>query len=197
MEPKTASTAYPIHELANRRWSPVAFGDRPVARETVGSLVEAARWAASCFNEQPWAFFVAHREDSATFEKLASCLVPGNDWAKSAPVLMLSVASGTFARNDKPNRHAWHDVGLATGQLMLEAVAHGLHTHAMAGFDAEHAVKTLGIPDGWDPVAMLAVGYHDVTDKTPEQLKQRDAASRARKDLGSFVFGAQWGQAAL
>lgn len=195
---KTATTAYPIHDLLARRWSPLSFAARAVERETLGSVLEAARWAASCYNEQPWSFFVASRDDADGYEKLASCLVPGNRaWAAKAPVLMLSVARTTFARNGKPNRHAYHDVGLATGQLMLQAVALGLHTHAMGGFDAERAASVLAIPDGSEAVAMIALGYRGSGDELPEELRAREAAPRSRKELESFVFAGTWGEPAL
>lgn len=194
---KRATTDYPIHDLVARRWSPLAFDGRPLEREVLGSVLEAARWAASSYNEQPWRFFVAARDDEPAFERLGSCLVPGNrEWADRAPVLLLSVATATFARNGKPNRHALHDVGLATAQLMLQAVAHGLVTHAMAGFDAGRAREVLAIPEGAEPVAMLALGYPGAADGLSEALQGREAAPRARRPLAELVFRDRWGEAA-
>lgn len=189
---KTATTAYPIHELLAERWSPRAFSDRSVAKEELGSLLEAARWAPSCFNEQPWSFLVATREDGAGFELLSSCLVEGNSWARKAPALLLSVARLGFERNGKPNRHALHDVGLAVQSLVLQAQALGMSTHQMAGFDSTRAREVLGIPEGHEPVAMIALGYRAESDSLPAELREREVAPRVRKELETFVFGAAW-----
>ena len=173
----------PIHELLQKRYSPRAYADRPVAKETLRTLFEAARWAPSSFNEQPWRFIVATQEDIAEFERLSSCLVPGNQtWAKNAPVLALSVAKLRFARNDKPNRHAFHDVGLAVAQLITQATALGLAVHQMAGFSVEAARTTYAIPEGFEPVAALALGY------SAEEVP----ASRTRRPQDELVFRSQW-----
>src|SRR5262245_10198559 len=119
---KPAVTRYPVHSLIRERWSPRAFADRPVGREALGSLLEAARWAPSSFNEQPWSFILARQEDGPAFARVLACLLPFNQaWAQHAPVLMISLARTTFARTGQPNRHAFHDVGAATAQLLLAA----------------------------------------------------------------------------
>jgi nitroreductase len=189
---KRAQTAFPVHDLIAERWSPLAFDGRAVDAEMLGSLFEAARWAPSCFNEQPWYFLVATREQPKEFERLAACLVEGNAWARQAPVLVLSVAKLAFERNGKPNRHAYHDVGLAAATLVLQAQSMGLVTHQMGGFDVEKARADLSIPDGCDPVAMIAIGHHGDTDSLPEGLAVRERSDRARKVQESFVFGAGW-----
>jgi nitroreductase len=194
---KTAPTDHPIHELLAERWSPLSFDARAVSTETLGSLFEAARWAPSCFNEQPWTFFVARREDGTAFERLARCLVPGNAlWATRAPVLALSVAKLAFERNGKANRHAYHDVGLATANLIVEAESRGLRVHAMGGFDPEHAREQLAIPAGHDPVAMLALGYQGDVHALAASLVERELAPRSRKPQREFVFGGRWGESA-
>jgi len=189
---KPADTRYPLHELIAERWSPRSFDARPVEREKLGSLFEAARWAPSCFNEQPWTFLVATRDDAEGFERLASCLVEGNAWAKEAPVLVLSVAKASFERNGKPNRHAQHDVGLAVENLVLQAECEGLASHQMGGFDSAAARTALAIPEGYAPMAMIALGYPGEADQLPEALAERERAPRQRKALGSIVFGPGW-----
>jgi len=189
---KRAVTSYPVHDLVAERWSPTVFDGRAVEPEKLGSLFEAARWAASSFNEQPWRFLVARREDAAGFERLAGCLVPANAWAKRAPVLALSVARLHFTRNGKPNRHAFHDVGLASGNLCLQAGALGLAVHMMAGFDADRARADLGIPEGHDPVAMMAIGYRGDPGAAPPELRAREEAPRSRKPLAEVAFGPGW-----
>lgn len=190
----SASTAYPIHDLLAERWSPRSFADRSLDDEQIGSMLEAARWAPSCFNEQPWSFLVAKREDREGFERLASCLMDGNAWAKEAPVLLLATARLAFERNDKPNRHALHDVGLAAQSLVIQAQALGLSTHQMAGFDGERARQLLGIPEGIDPVSMIAVGYRAEPGSLPDALREREIAPRVRKEIDAIAFGATWGE---
>src|SRR5437879_4076372 len=124
---KLAETQYPIHGLLRRRWSPRAFSSRPVEPDKLRSLWEAARWAPSSYNEQPWSFIVATKDDEAEYARLLSCLVEGNiQWAQHAPVLMVSVARLSFEEDGKPNRHAFHDVGQAVSNLIVQATALGL-----------------------------------------------------------------------
>ena len=191
---KTATTRFPIHELLAERWSPIAFQERGIEVEKLGSLLEAARWAASSFNEQPWSFLVGAREDAEGYARLAACLMEGNAWAKKAPLLVLTAAKLSFDRNGKPNRHAWHDVGMASANLVMQAQAVGLSAHMMAGFDAERATGTLDLPDGWEPVAMIAIGYRAEVEALPEAMRARESAPRSRKELDSIVHGARWGQ---
>lgn len=196
---KHAETAYPIHELLRARWSPRAFAARPIEREVIGSLLEAARWAPSSFNEQPWRFLIATREDPETFQKLAGCLSEGNrPWAERAPLLILTIAK-TYFRDDpaKANRHAFHDVGLATQNLVIQATALGLYVHQMAGFDRTKARELFEIPEGYEPVAVLAVGHLDDPETLPENLRERERAARTRRPLDEIAFqgsfGRSWG----
>ena len=133
---KTAHTQYPIEYVLRQRWSPLAFSEQLVEPEKLGSVLEAARWAASSYNEQPWSFIVATKENQAEFDRLLGCLAEGNQvWARNAPVLMMSVAKLYFERNGVENRHAFHDVGAAAASLAIQAMANGLFIHQMAGFD--------------------------------------------------------------
>ena len=192
---KLAETRFPIHDLLRRRWSPLAFADRLVEPEKLRSILEAARWAASSFNEQPWGFIVATKQDEPEWSRLLSCLVEGNQvWAKQAPVLMVSVVKLTFGRNGESNRHAWHDVGLAVGNLVVQATSLGLSVHQMAGILPDKVRELYGIPHGFDPVAGLALGYVGDPDSLPEPLHQREQANRMRKPLTEFIFSTRWGQ---
>src|SRR5881394_2967613 len=127
---------HPIHELLRRRWSPRAFDpNKPVESEKLRACFEAARWAPSSFNEQPWSFIVATRDKPQEYAKLLACLVEKNQsWARSAPVLMIGATSLLWARNGKPNRHAFYDLGQAVAHLTVQATAQGLYLHQMAGF---------------------------------------------------------------
>jgi nitroreductase len=190
---RAAVTRYPVHRLIRERWSPRAFADRPVDRETLGSLLEAARWTASCFNEQPWSFAIARQEDGPAFEQILRCLTPGNQaWAQNAPVLLISLARTTFASTGQPNRHALHDVGAATAQLTLQATALGLSVHPMAGIDRDCLRAELALPDDVEPVAGIAIGWAGDPETLPEKLRERETAPRQRKSLDAMVLGG-WG----
>jgi nitroreductase len=191
---KQATPNHPIQELIVRRWSPYAFADRPVSDDDLRSLFEAARWAASSYNEQPWRYIVAARANPGEFARLLSCLVEGNQaWAKAAPVLALGCTSLSFALNGKPNAAAIHDLGLASATLTLEATARGLFVHQMIGIVPDKARQVYGIPEGMQPLTGLAIGYAADPATLPERLRERDLAPRQRKTLGEFVFGGSWG----
>jgi nitroreductase len=194
--PKEASPAHPIHELIAKRWSPYAFADRPVSSADLRSLFEAARWAPSSYNEQPWSYIVATRDNPADFARVLSCLVEGNQvWAKAAPVLALGCTSLFFTRNNKPNAAAIHDLGLAAGNLCLEATARGLYVHQMIGILPDKAREVFHIPEGIQPVTGLAIGYAADPNTLPETLRGRDLTPRTRKSLVEFVFSGEWGTA--
>jgi len=188
-----ALTDYPILPFLQERWSPVIFSSRPVAEDELKRLFEAARWAPSSSNEQPWSFVVATADKQADFAKLAGCLFPGNAWAKKAPVLALSVARMALAGSTAPNRYAFHDTGMAMGNLLAQATADGLIVHQMGGFDVECARRELGIPQNHEPVAMMAIGYYGDS-SSDAALREREGKPRGRKPLDQFVFQGTWGR---
>jgi nitroreductase len=189
-----ADTRFPIHDLIARRWSPRAFDERLVDVATLRTLFEAARWAPSSNNEQPWRFVVASKDREADWNRLFDCLVEGNRrWASRAPILVLSIASMKFEDDGTPNRHALHDTGLATENLVLQATASGLVAHQMAGFDVEKARADLRIPSGYEPVAMIAIGYPGDPAVLPERLRERELRPRSRRPIGEWTFFGQWG----
>jgi nitroreductase len=160
------------------------------------SLFEAARWAPSSSNEQPWAYVVATKDDPGNFAKMLGVLVEFNaSWANRAPVLALSVAHLT-QRDGKPNRVALHDVGSASAQLTLEANARGLQVHQMAGFDGAKAREMFAIPADWEPVAAMAIGFPGNPETLPDKLRERELAPRTRKPLDEFVMTGTWGHTA-
>ncbi len=184
-----------MHDLIAKRWSPYGFDDRPVSREDICSLLEAARWAASSYNEQPWTYILATRDQADDFAKLLSCLVePNQAWAKAAPVLLLCCTSLNFKRNGKPNAAAIHDLGLAAGNICVEATARGLSVHQMIGILPDKARDVFAIPDGVQAVTAMAIGYGADPSVLPDSLKERDTAPRQRKPLPEFVFADQWGK---
>ena len=192
---KSADTQYSIQDLLRQRYSPLAFSDQLVEPEKLRSVLEAARWAASSYNEQPWSFIVATKDNQAEFDRLLGCLAEGNQqWAQNAPVLMLSVAKLHFERNGDLNRHAFHDVGAAAANLAIQATALGLFIHQMAGFDVPLAQEVYSISEGYEPVAAFALGYIGDPQTLPERLLQRALAPRTRKPLDKFVFSSSWNQ---
>lgn len=192
---KPAPADNPLNEVIARRWSPILFEEnRPVEREKILSLLEAARWSPSCFNDQPAHYLVFDGSDSEALESARDCLVEGNAWARNAPLLMLSVARDNFAFNQKPNRHAHHDVGAASENLVLQAVDLGLAAHQMAGYDADKARQAFAIPEGFTPMAMIAIGYprQQELDDVDEKTSKRELAARSRKPLGELAFAGKW-----
>ena len=179
-----------VDHLIRRRWSPRAYSEKEVPMAELKRLFEAARWAASSSNEQPWRFLVGRRGDE-TYQKIFNALVEGNQsWAKSAPVLVLSVAKKTFTSNGKPNAYGMHDTGAASATLALQATADGLHTHSMAGFDREQARASFAIPSDYEIGAVTAIGYLGDPASLPEHLHKMEVSPRQRKPLEEFVFSA-------
>jgi len=195
---KAARAEYQIEDVLGRRWSPRAFSARPVGQEKLLRLFEAARWAPSSGNDQLWSFVVATAKNPVEHERLASCLNERNRrWAGRAPVLMLSVARMRFARNGRENRHAFHDLGLAVGNMLAQATAMGLYVHQMAGFDRDAARRKLGIPEEHEPVAAIAIGYPGDLGDLPDDLRKRELAPRERKPVAEFAFSERWGRTML
>jgi nitroreductase len=192
---KPAETSAPVHDLIRHRWSPRAFDSQPVEPEKLRSLFEAARWAASSYNAQPWYFIVATKDDPEDYKKILDCFVEFNQgWAKSAPVVALSVARMKFEHNGTPNNHAFHDVGQAAANLALQATALGLQAHQMAGILPDKAREIFGIPEGYEAVAGFAIGYPGDPASLPDKLREQEHAPRSRKPLDSFVFTGKWGK---
>ncbi|MDE2802610.1 MAG: nitroreductase family protein [Chloroflexota bacterium] len=188
-----ALTTYPVIPVIANRWSPRAFDPkRLLDAQTVGSLFEAARWAPSSGNEQPWRYIVGLNFNEA-HRAVLDCLAEGNRlWAANAPLLFVAVSKTT--RNDRPNPHFAHDVGASLENLFLQAIDLGLHCHYMAGFSVERVRQTFGVPDGFEPVTACAVGYWGNLDQLPDELKQREQRKRERKPFSEFVFTETWEQ---
>ena len=194
---KHAATQTPIHDLIGRRWSPRAFSAQPVEPDKLLSVLEAARWAPSSRNGQPWAYLVATREDQKGFDDLLSVLMTTNRaWAQKAPVLILALAHTLWTKEGTPNRLGVYDLGQATTNLVTQATAIGLVTHQMGGFDAEAARELFRVPAGWEPICVIALGYAGKVEDLPEAMRERELAQRQRKPLEEFVFSGTWGHPA-
>jgi nitroreductase len=170
------------------RWSPRAFADRDVSPGDLKTIFEAARWAPSCFNEQPWRFFLGHR-NSMTYKKIFDTLVPANQaWAGTAPVLILGVAKTRFSNNDSPNNYAIHDLGAADGFITLQAASMGIATHQMAGFDQAKAREAFEVPETYAMGSVMAIGYHGDLSVLGEKYQAQEQSPRSRKPLSEIVL---------
>ena len=192
---RPAPAAAAIHDIIMHRWSPRAFDSRPVEPETLRSMFEAARWAASSYNAQPWYFIVGTKDHPESYKKVLDSFVEFNQgWAKSAPVVALSVAGLKMPHDGSTNRHAFHDVGQAAANLALQATALGLQVHQMAGIIPDKAREIFGIPTDYEAVAGFAIGYPGDPLTLPEgRLRDNETGARQRKPASDFVFTGKWG----
>ena len=187
---KEANTEFEVLEIIRKRWSPRSFSSESVSITEVETMIEAASWAPSAMNEQPWRFAVARREDEKHFEKLVSLLYEGNyRWAKYAAVLMVVVGSNRYERNGKLNVNMAHDTGMATQNLLLQGVSMGIYGHVMEGFDKEKASETLGLGDGMKPLSMIALGKLGDPNKLEEPYLTRELAKRSRRPVKDSFLG--------
>jgi nitroreductase len=196
MATRLAHTQVPINDVIARRWSGRAFDPlKPVKREQLVGLIEAARWAASCYNDQPWRFLVWDRNtDAASWQKAFGCLGEWNQkWVINAPVLMLSCAGSVFERNGKPSRWGQHDTGAAGQNLYLQATAMGLMAHPMGGYDPDKARAAFAIPTDYTPMAMIAIGHPGPADSLEQEYREAETAARSRKLLTECFFEGGWG----
>jgi len=197
---KPAITQAPIHDIIAQRWSPRAYdANKAVSQAQIISLLEAARWAPSCFGDEPWRFIVWDKnKDSAAWQRALDCIVPGNQaWAMNAPVLVLICADRLFGHNQKPNRWGGYDTGAAAVSLSIQATSMGLVTHQMGGFDGEKARAAFNVPDQFEMMAMMAVGYVADVEGLSDELKERALAPRKRKPLGELFYDSVWNQAII
>ncbi len=190
---KSANTKYRINENIKNRWSPRAFSDEVPSKEKLMKLFEAARWAASSFNEQPWRFVIGIKGVEGTYQKLFKGLNEFNQaWAESAPVLVFVCAKQHFSHNDKPNNHYMYDCGAAMSNLCVQASEEGLYVHQMAGILADEAQEGLSVPKGYKPITAAAIGYLGNPDQLPEDHRKTELAERERKEFDEILFLGSW-----
>ena len=184
-----------ITNVMEKRWSPRAIVGPVPPKSTLLNILEAARWAPSAFNEQPWVFFVATADEPDEFQKALDCLVPGNkQWVKNAPVILFGVTKNTFDREHAPNPTALFDLGLAVENLLLETVNQGLVAHPMSGFSSEAVRQIYDIPSGYDPRIAIALGHLGNPQSLEEPLLSMEKSERSRKNVADFTFTKTWGK---
>lgn len=184
---KTANTFHPVIDLIKDRWSPRSFFQEEIEQNDLDTILEAASWAPSANNEQPWHYIYAHR-GTPGYDTLKSCLAPSNRvWAKDAGVLIAAIVRKTFTATEKENRTAMHDLGMANANLILQALTMNIYGHLMGGFDKEKLTADLGLTTDQEPVCMIALGFLDVPEKLEEPLRTRETQVRQRKALEEFT----------
>jgi len=195
MQHKPATTREKIHDIIEQRWSPRAIDpDKAVSNQQLYSILEAARWAPSCFNDQPWRYIVCVKHNNEiSWQNILNCLVEKNrQWAKNAPVLIIAVAMNNFRHNGKPNRWAIYDTGAASTSLCLQATALGLATHQMGGFDEQKIRKVFELPSDCTAMSVIAVGYQADIDSLDDDFKDAEQAERSRLPLKQGFFSGRW-----
>lgn len=188
-----ANTDYPVSEIIAKRWSARAFSTRPVEFSKLLSILEAARWAPSSRNEQPWRYIVFTSDNPGMLKKAQSVLKEINDYAKRAPILICAVTKKTYSENRNPNRLHFHDLGAANENMFLEAFNQGLIMHEMGGFDVQKARDIFNVPEDYEVGIMIAIGYQDTYHVLPERLKDKAFTPRVRKPLSEIVFVEEFG----
>ncbi|GAA0894335.1 hypothetical protein GCM10009122_40160 [Fulvivirga kasyanovii] len=191
---KSAQTEFDLHPLITGRWSPRAFSAKEPSRHQILKLLEAARWAPSSFNEQPWRFIVGVKSRGEEYQKILECINDFNkEWADQAPVLMLVCAKKAFTHNDKPNRHYKYDCGAAMSTLSLQAMADNLYVHQMAGINPDKAIELFKVPETFEVLTGVAIGYLGAPDQLSEKNQKAETARRQRKELSQLAFSESWG----
>ena len=197
---KAVQPDYAILPIFSQRFSPYAFSSQPVNEEDLRACFEAARWAMSSYNEQPWRYLTARAENQEEFDKIVSCLWDANQaWAKKAPVLALGFYKKSFSQNDKPNKAAPHDLGAASAFLTVEATQRGLYVHQMIGVEPDKVREQFDIPEDFEPHTAMAIGYLGSLEDLqalPDGYADRDRSERSRKSQDEILFSGQFGKAA-
>jgi nitroreductase len=181
--------------LLKKRRSTVNFSEKSVQEEELKMLFEAARWSASSRNEQPWRFIVATKNQPEAYQKILNGINEHNRvWAHNAPVLILTFAKSNVAETSMPNNHSWHDVGLAIGNMSAQATAMDIYLHQMGGILPKEIYNTFDLPEEFEVVSAIALGYLGDEDKLDPRFEARENKERVRKPLDEFVFGTSWGE---
>ena len=185
---KIAKTGHPVNELIAKRWSARAFSTKPVERSKLLSILEAARWAPSSKNEQPWRYIIFSIDNPVKLMEAQSVLLESNSYAKRAPILICAIAKKNYSEGEKYNRLHFHDLGAANENMFLEAFNQGLIMHEMGGFDVQRAVEVFKIPEDYEIGIMIAIGYQDKHSVLPERFREKAYSPRVRRKLSEIAY---------
>ena len=186
---KEAKTERAVSDIIRMRWSARAFSDKEITKKSLYTLFEAASWAPSSMNEQPWRYFYVHRSNHVFFNQAVACMMEGNQpWAKHSSVIILSLAEKNFSENGAANRHCLHDTGSANTLLLLQAIEMDIYGHMIGGFHADKAIKLFNVPENLEPVCFITLGYLADPDKLDEPFKSRELTPRKRRVVNEFSF---------
>jgi len=185
---KIAKTGHPVNELIAKRWSARAFSTKPVERSKLLSILEAARWAPSSKNEQPWRYIIFSIDNPVKLMEAQSVLLESNSYAKRAPILICAIARKNYSEGEKYNRLHFHDLGAANENMFLEAFNQGLIMHEMGGFDVQKAVEVFKIPEDYEIGIMIAIGYQDKYSVLPERFREKAYSPRVRRKLSEIAY---------
>jgi nitroreductase len=191
---KIAKTGHPVNELIAKRWSARAFSTKPVERSKLLSILEAARWAPSSKNEQPWRYLIFTKDNPVRLMEAQSVLLESNSYAKRAPILICAIARKNYSEGEKYNRLHFHDLGAANENMFLEAFNQGLIMHEMGGFDVQMAIEIFRIPDDFEVGVMIAIGYQDKHSVLPERFRDKAYSPRERRSLSEIAFVGEIGK---
>lgn len=191
---KIAKTDFEILEIFKNRWSPRAFSEKQVEKEKLQRIFEAARWSPSGGNLQPWVFITGRKNIDPAFETIFNALAEGNKkWAGLSSVLVVVCSEKINSKNGKPNAWSEYDAGQSAAYLSVQALSEGIYVHQMGGINKEKLIRDLNIPENYQPVTVIAMGYLGNPDDLPEDLKQREIAERTRNPAHEFIFSGKWG----
>jgi nitroreductase len=188
MVTKIAKTGHPVNELIAKRWSARAFSTKPVERSKLFSMIEAARWAPSSKNEQPWRYIIFTNNNAEKLMEAQSVLLESNAYAKRAPILICAIAKKNYSEGGKYNRLHFHDLGAANENMFLEAFNQGLIMHEMGGFDVQKAIEVFNIPEDFEIGVMIAIGYQDKHTVLPERFREKAFSPRERRKLSEIAY---------
>lgn len=193
---KKANTSFSINTILENRWSPRAFADKKVDKETLQRILEACRWSPSCFNEQPWQFIIGQKNSyQSTYDKILNSLTTSNQvWAKTADILMLACGRKYFKQNNKENNYTRYDVGQSVAHLTFQAMTEGVFVHQMAGFSVAKVIEEFNIPSEVEPISVIALGYLGSPDILPTNLKEKEIGERNRQALELIFFTEEYGK---
>ena len=186
---KIAKNKYPVIDIIKNRWSPRSFTERLIAKNLINSILEAARWSPSSFNEQPWRYILGFKNKGDNFSKIFDALHGFNKkWTINAPLLMVCCCKRNFSHNNMPNVHAAYDSGQSIAYLTMQAMSENIYVHQMAGFDKTILKNNLNISDDFDICTVIALGYLGSPDILPIDLKKLETSERERKSINELLL---------